>query len=327
MYLGVIVKRQSSIEKDEFIQGKEVILSAGAVGSPQILLLSGIGPQDELKQLDIPVVADLPGVGKNLQDHLITTIFYLCNVPTLSAHDLTPDNLQKWAVEGRGILTSCVVESQAWFQVTDNNKSQVPDIQLHFVPLTMDADLGMNFNFKPEVYENYFKPHLTDNKQWTVAALPTLLHPKSIGEVTLVSSDPLVHPKIDPKYLENPEDVQVLIAACKKTDQILTSEPFKNVLTSINENFVQTSKKDNEDQFWEDYIRNYTLTVYHPVGTCKMGPADDPMSVVTPNTKVKGVKGLRVVDASIFPDPPSGNTNIPVVAVAERAADLIKTNA
>ena len=117
MYLGVVVKRSSSLDKEEFIKGKEVILSAGAIGSPQILLLSGIGPREELEKLQIPVIVDLPGVGKNLQDHICPLLFYLSSIPTLSSRDFTPENLQKWATQGKGPLTSCGVESLAWYQL------------------------------------------------------------------------------------------------------------------------------------------------------------------------------------------------------------------
>jgi choline dehydrogenase len=114
---GVIVTRDCSRDKQIFISGKEVILSAGVIGSPQLLLLSGIGPRNELEKLEIPVIVDLPGVGKNLQDHIMTILFYLSDIQTLSARDLTPSNVQRWTNEGKGILTTCVVESQAWCQV------------------------------------------------------------------------------------------------------------------------------------------------------------------------------------------------------------------
>ncbi len=123
IFLGIIAKRDNSPDKEEFIKGKEVILSAGTIGSAQILLLSGIGPRDELQKHEIPLIADLPGVGKNLQDHLITPLFYLTQIPTLSTRDLTPENLQQWATEGRGLLTSCIVESQAWCQLNGSGKS------------------------------------------------------------------------------------------------------------------------------------------------------------------------------------------------------------
>ena len=117
MISGVIVKRASSLDNEELIKGKEVIVSAGAVGSPQLLLLSGIGPRDELEKHGIPLIVDLPGVGKNLQDHLTIFLFYLCRIPTLTSNDRTPENLQRWATEGKGRLTSCLTDSQAWYQL------------------------------------------------------------------------------------------------------------------------------------------------------------------------------------------------------------------
>ncbi len=202
----------------------------------------------------------------------------------------------------------------------------MPDIQIHFCPLTVDAELFRNFNFKPEVYEQYLKSHLCDGQQWTVVVLPTLLHPKSKGEITLASRDPLVHPIINPNYLEDQEDVSKLIQACKLVDKICQTEPLNHILKSIIKEMNGDETIENEDQFWESYIKKYSVTVYHPTGTCKMGKEEDQMTVVTPDTKVKGVKGLRVIDASIIPNSMSGNTNIPTIAIAERAADLIKNN-
>ncbi|CAF3223377.1 unnamed protein product [Rotaria sp. Silwood2] len=321
---GVIVKRSSSLNKEEFIKGKEVILSAGTIGSAQILLLSGIGPREELQKHQIPVIVDLPGVGKNLQDHIMTILVYGTPIPTLSTSDLTPENLQKWATQGKGPLASCVVESEAWCQLNGNDKTQVPDIQMHFGPLTADVELFRNFNFKPEVYEHNLKPHLTDRLQWTVLCLPTLLHPKSKGEITLASRDPLTHPIINPNYLQDKDDVRKLIEACKLVEKISQTEPLNNVLKSMAKEMIGDETIENEDQFWESYVRKYTISVYHPTGTCKMGREENPMTVVTPDTQVKGVKGLYVVDASIMPSIVSGNTNIPTVAIAERAVDLIK---
>lgn len=271
----------------------------------------------------------MPGVGKNLQDHSMATIFYLCNIPTLSESDFTPEYSQKWQTEGRGALTSCIVESHAWLQVNENDKTQfqVPNIQIQFCPVTVGSQFSDNLNYKPEIFEQCLKPHLSDGKQRTAFIASTLLHPKSRGEITLASRDPFVHPKIDPKYLENPEDLRMLIAGCKKIDQICQTEPLKSVFKPLTDEFVKISREENKDQFWEDYIRNYLLTVYHPIGTCKMGKDDDRMSVVSPSTRVKGVKGLRVVDASIILACPSGNTNVPVIAIAERVADLIQNGA
>ncbi|CAF1370533.1 unnamed protein product [Adineta ricciae] len=326
MYLGVIVKRDNSSEKEELIKGKEVILSAGTIGSVQILLLSGIGPQNELEKHKIPLIVNLPGVGKNLQDHLMTPLFYLSRLPTLSNRDATVENLELWKHEGKGPLASGVGGSQAWFQVDGNDKTQYPDIQLLFCSVTADANLCRLWNFKPEVYEKYLKPKFCEDQQCTVIALPVLLHPKSRGEITLASDDPFVHPIIDPNYLEDKEDVRKLIEACKITDQICKTKPLNSVLELMMDDRNENTTSENQDQFLESYIRKYSLTAYHPIGTCKMGKQEDPMAVVTPDTRVKGVKSLRVVDASIMPTLVSGNANIPTIAVAERAADLIKSN-
>lgn len=171
------------------------------------------------------------------------------------------------------------------------------------------------------------KSYLVDDWKWTTVCLPTLLHPKSKGEITLASSDPLVHPLINPNYLEDMQDVRTLINGCKLVEKIFQTEPLKNTVKSLATVMNEGESIENEDQFWEAYVRKYSLTVYHPTSTCKMGTENDHMAVVTPDTRVKGVKGLRVVDASIMPHVVSGNTNIPTVAIAERAADLIKNNA
>jgi choline dehydrogenase len=179
---------------------------------------------------------------------------------------------------------------------------------------------------KPEIYELYFEPYLSGGQEWNVACLPTLLHPKSKGEITLASRDPLVHPIINPHYLEDNEDIRKLVKACKLAEKICQTEPLKNVLKSMVKEMNGNETTENEDQFWEAYVRKYSITGYHPTSTCKMGKEEDPMTVVTPDTKVKGVKGLRVIDASIMPTIVSGNTNVPTIAIAERAAELVKCN-
>lgn len=203
---------------------------------------------------------------------------------------------------------------------------KLPDSQLLCCPLTADAELLRNFNFKPEVYEEYLKPQFSDEYQWTMISPAILLHPKSKGEITLASTDPFEHPLIDPNYLADKEDVQKLIEACKLVENIFRTEPLKDITKSLAKFFNQDEEIENEERFWESYVRKYSITVYHPVGTCQMGKEEDPLSVVTPDTRVKGVKGLRVIDASIMPKIVSGNTNIPTVAIAERAVDLIKNN-
>lgn len=314
------------MENEELIRGKEIILCAGAVASPQLLLLSGIGPREDLEALHIPVVVDLPGVGKNLQDHLFTPLFFLTSIPTLSIKDLNATNLGRWAMHGRGVLTSCVVESQSWCQLNPSEDDILPHIQTHFTPITVDENLlHRNFNYHRDLYKKYFSKHLIDEGRYTTVCLPTLLHPKSRGQIKLASSNPFDHPLIDPNYLAERDDVDRLIRACQLIEKISQTDPLKDVLQSMVTQLNDDQRReDNEELFWESYVRKYSLTVYHPVGTCRMGSVDDPMTVVTPSTHVKGLRHLRVVDASIMPFIPSGNTNIPTIALAERAADLIK---
>ncbi|CAF1186574.1 unnamed protein product [Adineta steineri] len=203
-------------------------------------------------------------------------------------------------------------------------KTQVPDTQLHFGRVAIDTELTKNFNFNPEIYEQYLNSYLSDGEQLTVICFPTLLHPKSTGEITLASRDPFIHPIINPNYLQNQGDVQTLVEACKLVDKICHTEPLNNTVRSLAKEMNGTETIDDEDNFWKSYVRKHTVTAYHPVGTCKTGKQQDEMTVVTPDTKVKGVTGLRVINASITPSIISGNTNIPTIAIAERAADLIK---
>ena len=181
-----------------------------------------------------------------------------------------------------------------------------------------------NFNFQSNFHEEFLAPAFAKGEGWGLGIFPTLLHPKSKGEITLASRDPFVHPLIDPRYLAEKEDVRILTEACKLATKICQTEPLKSIAQPIFDPEKRDKNAETEDQFWERFLRNYSVTVYHPTGTCKMGVADDRMSVVTPDTRVKGVQGLRVIDASIIPKLVSGNTNIPTVAIAERAADLIK---
>lgn len=202
----------------------------------------------------------------------------------------------------------------------DTDENEVPDIQIQFCPMTFSREFFHAFNFNDEVYEEYVKD-LSDEYKWSLICPPTLLHPKSRGEITLASSNPLEHPIINPNYFHEKEDVQKLAQACQLIEKIFQTEPLKDVTANTS---LGKPVDENEDQFWESFVRKYTVTVYHPIGTCRMGEEDDPMSVVTPDTRVKGVKNLRVVDASIIPKMVSGNTSIPTIAMAERAADLIK---
>ena len=280
----------------------EVILSGGALNSPQILLLSGVGAKEELKRHDIPIVAELNGVGHNLQDHLDITLMH--SSITKDAISVTPIGMVKGAAavvdyfkNKKGFLTSNVAETGGFVKSDKNKKS--PNIQFHFLP-TYLKDHGRQIMF------GYgYTLHICD------------LKPKSRGFVALKSANPLEDPLIQPRYLSVEEDWVNLINAYKIGRNILNAKAFGPYR---NKEVAPGSLVETDDQIRED-IRKRAESIYHPVGTCKMG--NDDMAVVDHQLKVRGVKGLRVVDASIMPNVVAGNTNAPTIMIAEKAADMI----
>lgn len=280
---------------------REVILCAGAFQSPQLLLLSGIGDADELQKLDIPVLHHLPGVGKNLQDHP-DFIFGYCSKDThlvgFSIKGLLrigKEVLRYWR-ERRGTLSTNYAESGGFLK-TQPELSE-PDIQLSFVIARVD-DHGR-------------KLHISHGLSCHVC----LLRPKSIGYVGLYDKNPESPPLIDPKFLQHPDDVEAMLAAYKMTEKLMKAPALAQHLT---EDAITAHVRTDDDI--RAILRERVDTVYHPVGTCKMGVDD--MAVVDPRLRVYGVSGLRVVDASIMPTLLGGNTNAPAIMIGEKAADMI----
>jgi choline dehydrogenase len=282
---------------------KEVLLSSGAFGSPQILLRSGIGPADEITKHGIEHKIDLPGVGKNLQDHIDYLSVHRYNSLSLIGFSLRsilfvyPFEILKYIFTKTGLFTSTVAEAGGF--IRSRGDLEIPDIQLHFAPALV-VDHG-----RQSLWGHGLSCHAC------------LLRPKSKGEVTLESSDPMADPKIDPKFLSHPDDVKDMVEGYKKMMKILNKEPFSKY-TSKN---VQRPVDLSDDADIEQAIREEADTVYHPVGTCKMG--SDDMAVVDSNLKVYKMKGLRVVDASIMPTLVGGNTNAPTIMIGEKASDII----
>ncbi|TQQ79441.1 GMC family oxidoreductase [Halonotius roseus] len=276
---------------------EEVILSAGVINSPQLLLLSGIGPADHLTEHGISVVHELPGVGQNLQDHLHVKVNYACEEPISLEGADSLWNLVKYLLLNRGPLTSNVAEAGGFASVVDDNDR--PDIQLHFGP-------------------SYSVNHGFDNPEGHGFWLGALcLRPESRGRITLRSADPLDEPRIDPGYLSEEADLEVLLEGLKLVREILGAEPFDDYR---GQEVSPGADVDSEDELIE-HIRETAHSLYHPVGTCKMGNGD--MAVVDDRLAVHGVNGLRVVDASIMPTVTSGNTDAPTTMIAEKAADYI----
>ena len=282
---------------------KEVILSSGAFGSPQILLRSGIGPLAEIVKHDIEHIHELPGVGKNLQDHIDYLSVHKYNSIELIGFSLKsifykfPLEIIKYIFAKVGLFTSTVAEAGGFIKT--NNEKDIPDIQLHFAP-AMVIDHG-----RTSVWGHGLSCHVC------------LLRPKSRGEVTLKSSDPFEDPLIDPKFLSHPDDVADLVEGYKKMMTILNKSPVSKYTSS----HVQRPIDLNDNEDIEQAIREEADTVYHPVGTCKMG--SDEMAVVNHNLEVHGIEGLRVVDASIMPTLIGGNTNAPTIMIGEKASDII----
>jgi len=277
---------------------REVILAGGSVNSPQLLLLSGIGPADEIRRAGVEVVHDLPGVGKNLQDHPMVSVGYLCTKPVTMATAESIRNFLLYLILRRGPLVSNVAEAGIFMRTRP--ESGRPDLQLLFGPA-------------------YYVNHgLNPRKEHCFGFGPTLLAPESRGSITLKSANPLEPAAIRVNYLSTDADMRVIVEGVKLSRQLAYARPF----TQYRGEELHPGANVRSDSEIIDFIRAEAQTLYHPVGTCKMG--NDAMAVVDQKLCVHGIGALRVIDASIMPRIIAGNTNAPTVMIAEKAADMIR---
>lgn len=282
---------------------KEVVLCGGAINSPQLLLLSGVGPAEHLKEMGIDVQFDLPGVGENLQDHLATMSTWHCKQKITLANAESLGNLAKYILFKKGMLTSNIGEAGGFVKL--NPDSPAPELQFHFAP-----GFFVRHGFENPTDKNGKMLH-------GISIGPTLVKVKSRGYIKLKSADPLAHPEIQPNYLSHEDDMQILVEGVKIARKIAAQPAFAPY---VGDPYLPTADAQTDEQL-RAFVRDYTQSLYHPTGTCKMGV--DPLSVVNPELKVHGISGLRVADASIMPEIVNANTNAPTIMIGEKCADMI----
>ena len=287
---------------------REVILAGGAINSPQLLQLSGVGPGALLAEHGIEVVVDLPGVGENLQDHYVMAVTYRLKAGTVSVNELTKGprfvgEVLKYAFQRKGLLTLSAAHVAAFCKSRPDLAG--PDIQFHILPASQNLEKAM-VEGKMEL----------DNEPGLTLA-PCQVRPESRGTIRIKSSDPTVYPAIAPNYLSDPLDQEVAVAGLKWGRKI-ASQP---ALAPWIDHEMLPGPDFTNDETLLGYARMAGSTIYHPVGTCAMGTG--PRAVVDAQLRVHGIEGLRVVDASVMPRLVSGNTNAPTIMIAEKAADMV----
>uniref|UniRef100_F6V6J6 Glucose-methanol-choline oxidoreductase N-terminal domain-containing protein n=1 Tax=Ciona intestinalis TaxID=7719 RepID=F6V6J6_CIOIN len=311
---------------------KEVIVSGGAVGSPQLLMLSGIGPKQHLKDTGIPLVADLPGVGQNMQDHVQVPATFRAETEGLTMGDKTfLSSVLEYVIGSTGPLGHTGADAQALVRSTmaETARDWLPDIQLVLLSAEWTRSNMKLFknvlNLKQEFADRLEK--LADKRNTNTFSnflvYSCLLRPVSVGYIKLRSSNYLDHPVIQPNYLSNQKDVDVLIEGISRP--MVWIQSHETPTTGVCRLYDQCkSWHCRSDQFYECMSRSLTMTIFHPIGTAKIGSLSDVMAVVDPRLRVYKVEGLRVADASVMPSIPSANTQAACYMIGEKAADMIK---
>ncbi|CAH0548918.1 unnamed protein product [Brassicogethes aeneus] len=320
-------------KKQVVLAKKEVILSAGAINSPHLLMLSGVGPAEHLQEKGVQVIHDSPGVGENLQDHIaVGGVTFLIDHPiSLVINRLVNLNTAlRYALKEDGPLTSSIGLEAVGFISTKyaNQTDDWPDMEFMLTSTSTAADGGTQVKHAHGLTDEFYNEVFSSiNYKDTIGIFPMMLRPKSRGNIKLRSKNPLEYPLLYHNYLTHPHDVNVLREGVKASVAYGQTEALKRFGSRFHNVPVPKCKHLPlyTDEYWNCFIRQYTLSIYHYSCTAKMGLSDDPYAVVDPELRVYGVSGLRVVDASIMPTIPNGNINAPVIMIGEKAADLVKS--
>lgn len=306
---------------------KEVIISAGTINTPQLLMLSGIGPSKHLKQMGIETVVN-SAVGYNLMDHTAPgALTFVVNSTTMTPHEFYDmKNIERYTNDLNGPISSAGgVEAIAFIDTEGRNETaDFPDLELLQLGASINTDpiLKRNFGIRDELYDSMIA---TVNRD-AFMVFPMVMRPKSRGRIKLRSRNPFHHPIILPNYFNDPYDLEISVRGIRKMIELLDTKAFKRLNAELLKMPLPgcSQHQFNSDDYWKCYTRHFTFTIYHHCGTAKMGPSTDKRAVVDPTLKVYGVKGLRVADASIMPEIITGHTNAPTIMIAEKAADMIK---
>lgn len=308
---------------------KEVVVSGGAINSPQILQLSGIGPKKHLQAMNIEVIADLP-VGENLQDHVFVPLFYtMPGDAELTSVKNIASAFAEYFLSRTGVLKDTNPHRVISFMNTTDPHSSIPDVQHHYLVLPPGVSGMLDFFEKHDVSDEAYKEFINMNKDHIVIIVyNVVLHPKSKGKIILNSKNPFEHPLIYANYFKESEDLETILRAMKQHSLRLgETKAFKETGLKLHWMDIEACRglEKESDEHLECISRELTFSLYHPTSTIKMGPIkSDKDSVVDPELRVHGVKGLRVIDASIMPFVVRGNTNAPTIMIGEKGADLIK---
>ncbi|XP_017061586.1 glucose dehydrogenase [FAD, quinone] [Drosophila ficusphila] len=323
---GVMVQINGKLQK--IMASQEVIVSAGAINTPQLLMLSGVGPSKHLREMGIKPLADL-AVGYNLQDHIAPAVSFLCNVSSLETRQMFSVEAMAQFLKGRGVLRiPGGVEAISFYALDDpQNPDGWADMELFAVGGGLQANLALRLalGIQTDVYEKMFGELERRNANGFMI-FPMILRAKSRGRIKLKSRNPAEHPQIFANYFSDPYDLNITVRGIEQAVSLIDRPAFRAIGARLLEKRIPNCAKYEwrSSEYWACYARHFTFTIYHYSGTAKMGPRSDPSAVVDARLRVHGIEKLRVVDASIMPYLISGHPNGPVYLIAEKAADMIK---